>query len=189
MNIYERSNIQVPDGIIHNNVERLEELNERIHNRIIPDNNVKLNPVFDIRSVPTRNCLIFPVIDFKTSNKKLKNDTHYKIEENFAPIQTKGPFINFVCNVDKESHLRNQIYALQHGAEQSVYVPSSKSDLYNTSVPLSSVNIQQPFTGLFERGRNFVTTQNQYVNNSSIGRDTFHNNTKVQLRTNISEYR
>jgi hypothetical protein len=168
MNIYERSIIEVPDGIIHNNVERLEELNERIHNRIIPDNNVKLNPVFDIKS---------------------KNDTHYKIEENFAPIQTKGPFINFVSNVDKESHLRNQIYALQHGAEQSVYVPSSKSDLYNTSVPLSSVNIEQPFTGLFERNREFVTTQNEHVNKFNIGRDVFHNNTKVQLRTNVSEYR
>ncbi len=189
MDIYERSNIEVPDGIIHNNAERLEELNERIHNRIIPDHNVKLNHVFDIRSVPTRNCLVFPVIDFKPSNKKVKNDTHYKIEENFAPIQKKGPFVNYVNNIDKESHLRNQFYALQHGAEQSVYVPSSKSDLYNTSVPLSSVNVEQPFTGLFERGRTFVTTQNEHVNNFNIGRDIFNNNTKVQLKTNISEYR
>ena len=83
MNIYERSNIAVPDGIIHNNVERLEELNERIHNRIIPDNNVKLNPVFDIRSVPTRNCLVFPVIDFKTTNKKLQEILNSFLLERF----------------------------------------------------------------------------------------------------------
>ena len=88
MNFYERADIEVPDGIIHSNVEYL---NKRIYNRVIPDNNVKLNPVFDIRSVPTRNWLIFSVIDFDTSIKKSKNDTHYWIEENFAPIQTKGP--------------------------------------------------------------------------------------------------
>ena len=36
-------------------------------------------------------------------------------------------------------------------------------------------------TGYGHRGLNFVTTQNQHVNNSSIGRDIFHNYTKVQL--------
>lgn len=52
MNFYERADIEVPDGIIHSNVEHH---NKRIYNGVIPDNNVKLNPVFDIRSVPTRN--------------------------------------------------------------------------------------------------------------------------------------
>ena len=195
MNINEESHdmYKISNGISYKNVERLEELNERIHDRIVPERNVKLHTNFDVRSVPTRNCFLFPILDLKTSSKIVNQDVNqgdqYNIEENFAPIQTKGPFINFVRNVDKESHLRNQIYALQHGAEQSVYVPSSKSDLYNTSVPLSSKYVEQPFTGLFERNSNFVTTQSDFVDNLSIGRDTFNNNTKVQLRTNVTNYR
>ena len=191
MDINEESHnmYKIPDGISYKNVERLEELNERIYDRIVPERNVKLHTNFDVRSVPTRNCFVFPILDLKTSSKIVNQGDQYNIEENFAPIQTKGPFINFVQNVDKESHLRNQIYALQHGAEQSVYVPSSKSDLYNTSVPLSSKYVEQPFTRLFERNTNFVTTQSDFVDNLSIGRDTFNNNTKVQLRTNVTEYK
>ena len=40
-----------------------------------------------------------------------------------------APFSGFVENVDVESVLRNQIFALQKN-DQAVYVPSSKSDLY-----------------------------------------------------------
>ena len=174
-------------GLLYRDDERVEELNDRIHGRIRPDNNVVLITNFDIRSVPTRNSLIFPIIDVKTSTKSCKN-TLYNIDENFAPIQSKGPFANFVKTIDKESDLRNQIYALQRGAVQSTYIPSSNSDLYNNVVPTSSVNIEQPFRGLFERNVNLITTQNAYVINSNIGRDVFHNNTKVQLREPTKRY-
>lgn len=189
MNVNHHSNNMndVPHGIIYLNDKRVEELNERIHGRIKPDKNVILKPNFDIRSVPTRNCLIFPILDLKDKNHG--TNTLFNSEEGFAPIQTKGPFVNYVQNIDKETQLRNQNYALQRGADQSVYVPSSTSDLYNNVIPISSINIEQPFHGLFERNRNFVTTQNNFVNNFQIGRDIFHNNTKVQLRTNTNEYR
>lgn len=191
MNVNEHSyNMnEVPNGIIlYRDNDRVEELNQRIHGRVIPDSNVILNPNFDIRSVPTRNSLTFPIIDLKVSSKNSKKN-FYDIEENFAPIQTKGPFVNFVNNVDNESQLRNQFYALQRGVGQSVFIPSSNSDLYNNIVPKSSVNVEQPFRGLFERSRNLMTTHNEFLLNPNIGQDVFHNNTKVQLRTTTKDYR
>lgn len=174
--------MNIPHGIIYNNDERLEELNTRINKRIIPDSDVKLIPNFDIRGAPTRNCLVFPILDLK-QNMRQTQLCNYNIQKDFAPIQKNAPFINFASNVDTESHLRSQTYALQHGAEQSVYVPSSKSELYNVSVPKSSVNVEQPFSGLFVHTGKLNTTQNDFVNSSNIGHDTFHNHTQTQLRS------
>ena len=45
-----------------------------------------------------------------------------------------------------ETALRNQYFALQHGADQSIYVPSSTSDLYNfTAVGRQET---QPYPGI-----------------------------------------
>lgn len=187
MNIdaYSTNMIEIPSGILYKDSERLEELNNRIHRRIIPDNDVKLPHILDIRSTPTRNCLTFPIIT--SNNTTYKHElSKYNIEDNFAPIQRSGPFINFVNNVDRESTLRNQIYAIQNGAEQAVFIPSSNSDLYNVRMPLSSNNIEQPFAGLFHQHEKFVTTENSFVKNNNIGGDFFNNHTTTQLRT---EYR
>lgn len=182
MNINENSSNmnEVPSGILYSNDDRIEELNDRIHKRVIPDSNIKLIPNFDIRGAPTRNCLVFPVLDIKQNFASQNSD--YDFENSFAPIQQNAPFINFAKNVDRESNLRSQIYALQHGAEQSVYIPSSNSDLYNISIPNPSDNVVQPFLDLFNRNSQFETTSNNFTNNNLIGRDTFYNHTKTQLR-------
>jgi hypothetical protein len=125
---------------------------------------------FDIRGTPTRNCLIFPIIDLKQN--VIQNEvSNYNIENNFAPIQKNAPFVNFASNIDRESCLRSQIYALQNGAEQSVYVPSSKSDLYNIPIPKSSHNVVQPFAGLFVKNSHLKTTHNDFIHDNRIGLD------------------
>ena len=54
----------------------------------------------------------------------------------------------FFNNVNTESLLRNQFFALQK-SDQSVYVPSSNSDLYNVNVV--SKPVVQPHPDLFQK--------------------------------------
>lgn len=184
MNIheYDEKIFGVQNGIIFGQHERLDELNDRIYIRNTPDQNTILQPQFDIRSVPTRNCSVFPILDLKSSARTKIINRDYDTEKNFAPINThRGPTKRFLSNIHTESQLRNQYYALQHGADQAVYIPSSSSELYRVNVPVTMNPQQQPFSGLFEK-KNYVTTENSYINNSNIGKDTFNNNTKVQLK-------
>ena len=178
---YDKKIVGIPEGIKYGQFDRLDELNGRIYNRNTPDNNTLLEPNFDIRSVPTRNCLIFPILDVKTPSRTKINKRNYSTEQNFAPMSDRGPSKGFISNIHKESQLRNQYFALQHGAEQAIYIPSSKSDLYKVNVPVTQNPERQPFGGLFEKN-SYETNENVHINNSNIGKDTFNNNTKVQLR-------
>ena len=153
----------VHEGIAYGQYDRLDQLNNRIYDRF---NNNNINDIkYDIRSVPTRNCLLFPIVDMKYNAKtKIK----HSLQKNNIDIVT-------------ESQLRNQFYALQHGADQSIYVPSSTSDLYKVTVPITRNQEKQPHQGLFEKNT-FVTTENLFIKNSPIGKNTFNNCTKTQLR-------
>jgi hypothetical protein len=183
MNISEYDNkiFGLEEGISYGQFDRLDELNDRMFSRNLPATNTQLEPNFDIRSVPTRNCLVFPVLDLKSSSRTTIQKHDYNTERNFAPMNKPGPIKGFVSNIHTESQLRNQYYSLQHGADQGIYIPSSTSDLYRVPAPVTLDPQNQPFNGLFERN-SYITTGNDYINNSNIGKDTFNNNTKVQLR-------
>lgn len=183
MNIsdYDNKIFGLDEGILYRQNDPLDELNDRLFGRNLPAINTRLEPNFDIRSVPTRNCLVFPVLDLKSSSRTTIQKQDYNTEQNFAPMTKAGPIRGFVSNVQTESQLRNQYYALQHGADQGIYIPSSTSDLYRVPAPVTLDPQNQPFNGLFERN-SYITTENSFINNSNIGKDIFNNNTKVQLR-------
>ena len=86
--------------------------------------------------------------------------------------------MGYFDNVAVESQLRNQYFALQSGANQGTYIPSSQSDLYNVSVPSSSNPVTQPFPDLFTR----PIYQNTRIVVPGVGDDQFFNNTRTQLR-------
>lgn len=67
--------------------------------------------------------------DYK-DNKIYKN---FDIKQTFNP-GTQGPWSGFAKHVNDESILKNQIFALQRSS-QSVWVPSSNSDLYENHLP------------------------------------------------------
>jgi hypothetical protein len=74
--------------------------------------------------------------------------------------------------------LQNRHVSLQHGADQGVYVPSSSSDLYG----FSAVGRQEDMGDrslIFNR--HALNTKVSEVANQ-VGKDTFHNNTRTQLR-------
>ena len=94
-------------------------------------------------------------------------------------INDTAPTSGFTRSVDVETTLRNQTFALQHGASQSVYVPSSASELYNVSV-VSSPSVQ-PHPDLFAR-QQFSNQVHPNLVDTSIGNNRFFNHTRTQLR-------
>ena len=163
----------LPEGIFYGQYESHHYINNKLYERNLADNLIK--PSIDFRSLSTRNVL-YPMADERLKYKP-RDYQKYNPEKGFAPINRKGPFEGF-C-VDDESKLKNQLFALQHGADQSVYVPSSKSELYNVEVPKGTDNLQQPFPNLF-----FIPTMTTDIPQvvDSIGKEYFFNHTDMQLR-------
>ena len=128
---------------------RTEELNERVSSRNIPSN--ALQPQFDIRPLSTKYSMM-PIFDRRPiPTVSINVLPTYNISNTFNPGNAHAaPWAGFATNVNDESRLRNQFFALQRGAAQSTYIPSRYSDMYEVSVP-SNDNVMQPFPSLFEK--------------------------------------
>ena len=101
--------------------------NNRIYDRNIPSK--ILQPYIDVRPVMTKYSY-FPIVDpRKQINVPLIQQPTYNVNEVFNPGNTQSPWSGFATNINIESELRNQIYALQK-CSQATYVPQSSSDLY-----------------------------------------------------------
>jgi hypothetical protein len=184
MNIKESNNnlpiqrIPQTPGVIYLQNERLDELNQRLGQRQFTDQ--PLQPNYNPRPVPTKYSH-FPIIDRRKAAPPtpLVNYLEYSSKTNFAPITSKsGPVDTYFRNIDSESELRNQYFGLQKGADQSVYVPESRSDLYG----FSAVGRQESQThpDLFIP-RTLDQTPNPNLD-PAIGSDRFFNHTRQQLR-------
>jgi hypothetical protein len=170
----------VPQGLFIGQQSRVDELNERISSRQFPDQ--PLAPNFDPRPVMTKYSY-FPAIDNRAKpNVPIKPYLAHSVKHNFSPATQNGPPVTYLANIDTESVLRNQTTSLQHNAPQSVYVPSTSSDLYKVDVAPSRPGPQQPHRLLFENSPVYTTSRSQSVLESNIGKDTFYNHTRNQLR-------
>ena len=172
----------LPEHLFYGQNARVDELNDRIKSRQFPDS--PLEPNFSPRSVPTKYAL-FPMVNRRAPLHEpvIPYLSHNLV--NFNPGTQNAPPSGYINNVDTETVLRNQTIALQRGADQSAYIPSSNSDLYNVIVPPSSNrNDEQTHPLLFER-QMFDQTINSNVAGSNIGRDRFFNHTRTQLRNNV----
>jgi hypothetical protein len=175
MNLHESEKIMgIPEGIYYGQFDRVDDLNNRIGSRHFPD--IPLQPNFDPRPLATK-------YTFKPTYPKptesIKRNLDYLVELNFNPGTSRAPPQGFLNNIDKESILRNQIFALQHGADQAVYIPSSNSDLYKTTI-VSTPGKQQPHPDLFSKPQ-YVSTANP-TDGTKIGKNIFSNHTRTQLR-------
>jgi len=163
-------------GILYGQHARLDELNTRLFDRIIPS--TELQPNFDPRPVSTKYG-IFPMLDgHSPATVPIRQMADYSTEMVFAPMTAKGPVDGFFANVDTESKLRFQFFALQHGAGQNIYIPSSQSDLYITPAAVGRQETQ-PYEGLFERGSYSGPNANHLA---GIGQNAFSNHTRQQMR-------
>jgi hypothetical protein len=175
-----QSSIFPIEGLIHGvqyiQQERVDELNDRYVARQFSD--MPLVPNFDPRPVSTKYAL-FPCIDgTRPIHEPAVSYPEYNIASNFNPGTNKGPWNGFSQNVDTETILRNQTFALQR-SHQKEYIPPRDSDLYNVSV--ISQPSEQPYPLLFDK-QQYTTTPTEVVN-QPIGKDTFFNHTRTQLRS------
>jgi hypothetical protein len=166
----------VISGIMYGQNERVDQLNQRIYDRFQPDK--PLQPNLEFRSTSTKYSH-FPMVDLrKKAAVDISPPLEYSIDTNFVPPTSRGPIHGYFNNVSTESQLRNQYFAIQKGANQGTYVPSSNSDLYKVSIPYSSSPSIQPYPELF--------SQSKYQNNRKVqpgvGGDLLFNNTRTQLR-------
>jgi len=168
--------VPINPGIIYGQHARLDELNTRLFDRVLPTGG-ELQPNFDPRPVSTKYAH-FPMLSgHSPTSVPIRQMPGYSTEGMFAPMTSSGPVDGFFANVDTESVLRSQYFALQRGAGQHVYIPSSQSDLYMTT----AVGRQetQPYDGLFAR-ESFTGPSTAHL--GGIGKDVFANSTRQQMR-------
>mgnify|MGYP005638783471 CR=1 FL=1 len=135
------------DDVYLCNLDRTTELSNRMAARNVPSET--LQPSFGIRPVSTKYAMM-PILDRRApATVPIKKEPVYNVSQVFNPGSAEAPWSGFASNVDVESDLRSQFFALQK-CEQSEYVPSTASDMYMVKVQSSS-QVQQPFPGLFTR--------------------------------------
>ena len=163
----------VVKGVYFCNIDRDEELNRRISARNVPS--APLQPQFSHRPVSTKYALM-PILDRRAPAKvAMEKMPYYSVGEVFNPGNSQSPWQGFASSIDEESKLRNQFFALQN-CEQSNWVPSSNSDMYQ----VQAVGRQeaQPFPNLFKQEKFNPFNPNE----CDLGKDLFGNCTRAQLK-------
>lgn len=155
-------------------------MNTRTYVRNIPSQ--PLQPYLDARPVLTKYS-VMPIVDPRREIKTpLIQQATYDPHQIFNPgaVTAKAPWSGFASNINHESELRGQIFALQE-CSQAKYVPSSKSSLYNVKWQNQNIgNIQQPFPSLFKKEDFGPTELNADPN--IMGVALFNNSTRQQLK-------
>lgn len=125
----------VYDNVYFCNMDRLETINSEIRNRNIPSE--PLRPEFSFRPVATQRCVL-PIVDNRTpTTVPLKKYDQFSVEKVFNPGTAQAPWDGFAANINIDSLLRNQFFALQK-CSQAEFVPSSKGPLFVYPLALNS---------------------------------------------------
>jgi len=171
----------VVQGCLSGQQDRVDALNERIYDRVFPDTN--LRPNYDPRPVSTKYCR-FPTADenYDRRTNNLVNAPMFFEHSDTYIFHAGSNNAQFLRNIDLETNLRNQSTALQHGAPQGIYVPSSTSDLYRVPISSSSNTGEQPFPELFNQTKSPSISIPSITKYPSIGNSNFFNHTRTQLR-------
>lgn len=153
--------------------KRAQEINNSIYLRNVPS--VELRPNLAPRSVSTKYSTL-PIIDRRRVPKeKMKEYQDYNVSTTFNPGNDSAPWSGFSSNVNLESVLRNQFFALQK-CDRADYVPSSGSDLFIDQIPENKPS--EPNLLMFESHPNIEFNPNPL----NLGKETFNNFTRYQLK-------
>lgn len=151
------------------------ETNQRIYDRNIPSQN--LQPYISIRPASTKYSYL-PIVDpRKNIQVPAQQFPTFNVAKNFNPGNTQSPYSGFATNINVESELRNQVYALQK-CSQAVYVPSANSDLYSSRIQPN--NIMNPHELLFQEPS--FDTFNPNPAPELCGSNLFYNTTRCQIK-------
>ena len=159
----------------------LDDINHRMYDRHVPLGS-PLVPQVEFRSTPTRCSAVFPMVDLRQPPRvSLTTATG----DHPVSVNAKGPAHGYMNRVNDESDLRNQFYALQRGAPQGVFVPSSTSDLYRVTMPPNSAPVDQPHPHLFDRETQFRTRGSDVLRDMQVGKQVFNNCTQMQIKGGV----
>jgi hypothetical protein len=138
----------------------------------------QLQPYLSARPVLTKYS-IMPIVDpRKEIHTPLIQRATYNPKQIFNPGNDFGPWSGYASNINDESELRNQVYALQRSS-QAVYVPSSESSLYTMTWKNNNVP-HQPFPNLFVEEK--FGPDNKNVHSDTVGFALFNNATRQQIK-------
>ena len=151
-------------------------INNNIYGRNVPSNYVNNN--FGFRPTSTKYSKMHILDDFQEPKTSIKMHDTFDINNTFFPATSKPHFDGFATNVDNESKLRNQFFALQKG-DAHQFIPSSTSDMYVNNIDFKTFNIDINSSLLF-RSENYDNFNPNISNN--IGNEIFNNSTRVQLK-------
>jgi hypothetical protein len=166
----------VINGAYSNHHDRLGEINQRISDRNIPS--TALPPAFNVRPISSKYAMM-PILETRpVSTVPIQSYQQFTTESVFNPGNAKAPWRGWAERVNVESSLRNQFFALQRN-DRALYVPNSTSDLYHVEVDAREVVQPNPY--LFDNGASHFAPMNPNPNN--LGKLTFDNSTRFQLRT------
>jgi hypothetical protein len=150
-------------------------MNNMLYDRNVPSS--VLQPYLDVRPVSTKYSYL-PIVDpRKIVKTNLQIAPLYNTNEIFNPGTRKSPWSGYASNVNLESELRNQVFALQK-CSQSVYVPQQRSDLYDYKFRARSENMTHTLLFNEEQFQRF----NPNPDNSIIGTNIFNNSTRTQIK-------
>ena len=153
--------------------KRTQQLNENIYIRNVPS--TELKPNYTCTPVSTRYSVL-PIVDKREiCNEPLKTYSNYNTSDVFSPGNDGAPWNGFASNVNLESHLRNQFFALQK-CDRAEFVPSTTSDLFSNNIPISEPKGEENLIFKEEAPINFNP------NPLNLGKETFNNFTRYQLK-------
>ena len=163
----------VTQGMYTCNHGRVDEINNRISERNLPS--ASLQPQYSIRPVATKYGYMEVLDQYKKTTVPLNQYKSYNTKTVFNPGNATAPWNGFSNNINTESSLRNQFFALQK-CEQSEFVPKSTSDLFQTRVDYKPQKQTHPL--LFDKPD--LAPFNPNVQN--LGYNLFNNHTRYQLK-------
>lgn len=167
----------VPFGVYLGQQERTNEIDERIFQRNFPSS--PLEPNYDPRPISTKYSY-FPGLSGRKQIHTSKNTYPiYNIHEVFNPGTGKAPCSGILNDIDNETYLRNQHFALQKG-DKHYYVPQSGSELFKDYVYTTDKRLQ-PHPDLFNN-YNFENNRPRYSSLNNIGKNLFNNHTRNQMK-------
>ena len=165
----------VVNGVYQCQQERTSELDNRIYDRLWPS--APLQPQYSMRPVSTKYALM-PIVDQRVKpTVPLHKFPTYNTKQVFNPGTAQAPWSGFSTNINTESRLRNQFFALQR-CEQAEFVPSSTSELFVPYAPRMTTNQKQPFPDLFQKPEFEPFNPNPL----DLGGKILNNSTRVQLQ-------
>jgi hypothetical protein len=158
------------------NFDKQNFINSEISSRNFPSSGLTMN--FSFRPVNTKYTFMPTVAPLVKSVEPIVNYNNYDTSSVFFPGTRKMHYCGFASNVDRESTLRNQFFALQK-ADQKAYIPPSTSDLYENNINFAPKNENLDSHLLFREQQFQDFNPNRF---STIGNELFYNSTRVQLK-------